>query len=248
MVIKKPILITLIVIFSITFLLSASMLVFTIVDREKAINDFEELAELVKLPEEQSPTVDQPPIKEEDETNSGSTATTPPQPAKPSITRNITLLNEMNKDCIGWVYIKGTKVNYPVMYSPSQPEKYLKKNFYGEYSGSGVPFVDARCDLESNNIIIYGHNMKNLTMFGGLRKYLDNNYLKSHSVIEFETLEGLQQYKITKVKKTDINDDWFTHNLYAKQDGKSYLTLSTCYGSNKNARLLIIAEKIVTTN
>ena len=246
MAIKKPVYITLIVIFSITFLLSASMLVFTIVDREKAISDFNELAEIVKLPNKQQ-TVDTPLPDEENDITSTPSATVPSQPAKPTITRNIALLNEMNKDCIGWVYIKGTKVNYPVMYTPSSPEKYLKKNFYGEYSGSGVPFVDARCTLESNNIIIYGHNMKNLTMFGGLRKYLDNSYLKNHPIIEFETLEGLQQYKITQVKKTDINDKWFTHNLYAKQDGKSYLTLSTCYGSNKNARLLIIAEKIVTT-
>lgn len=223
------------------------MFVFTIIDREKAKSDFEELAELVKLPEDQRPTVSVPTVPEEDSTSSTPSTSTPANPAPPPITRNIARLNEMNKDCIGWVYIKGTKVNYPVMYSPSSPEKYLKKNFYGSYSGSGVPFIDARCDLDSTNIIIYGHNMKNLTMFGGLRKYLDSNYLKSHPIIEFETLEGLYCYKITDVKKTDINDKWFTHNLYSKQDGKEYLTLSTCYGSNKNARLLVIAEKIIPT-
>ena len=86
--------------------------------------------------------------------------------------------------------------------------------------------------------------MKNLTMFGGLRKYLDKTYLKNHQIIEFETLDGLCYYKITQVKKTDINDSWFRHNITGKQDGKEYLTLSTCYGTNKNARLLIIAEKI----
>lgn len=244
MAIKKPIYIALIVIFSITFLLSASQFIFTVVDLEKAKRDFEELAELVELPKTENENIENTPIPDSNE-NSSQTTSSPSQPAKAPITRNIALLHQKNSDCIGWVYIKNTKVNYPVMYTPNSPEKYLKKNFYGEYSGSGVPFVDARCNLKSNNIIIYGHNMKNLTVFGGLRKYLDKNYLKNHPIIEFETLDGLYQYKITEVKKTDINDKWFTHNIYSSQDGKSYLTLSTCYGSNKKARLLIIAEKII---
>ena len=219
------------------------MLIFTVSDREKAKQDFDELAELVVLPEGESPTPDNqdPLVSEEDATSKPSNTA---KPSSPPITRNISLLKEMNSECVGWIYIKGTKVNYPVMHSPSNPEKYLKKNFYGQYSGSGVPFIDARCDLKSTNIIIYGHNMKNLTMFGGLRKYLDKSYLNSHPIIEFETSEGLSYYKITQVKKTTIKDTWFTHNLYAKQDGKEYLTLSTCTGTNKNARLLVIAEKI----
>ena len=232
---------TLIAIFSVLFTVSAVMLIMTFADREKAKNDFNDLAELVTTPteqpsdntESQAPDVSEP-------TQSTPTSQTTPAPA---ITRNIPLLQEMNSECIGWVYIKGTKVNYPVMYTPNNPEKYLKRNFYGKSSGSGVPFIDYRCKLDSTNIIIYGHNMKNLTMFGGLRKYLDKNYLKNHPIIEFETIDGLSYYKIIEVRKTDIYDSWFTHNLDGNRDGKEYLTLSTCYGTNKKARLLVIGVK-----
>lgn len=230
-----------IIFFSMLFVLSSVMLIMTVTDREKAKSDFEDLAEIVSTPQEDLPT-------ESDTTSSESHQTLTPKPTAPALTRNIPALIEMNNDCVGWIYIKGTRVNYPVMYTPTNPEKYLKKNFYGKYSGSGVPFIDSRCGLDSSNIIIYGHNMKNLTMFGDLRKYVNKSFLKNHPIIEFETLDGLNHYRIIEVRKTDIYDNWFTHNINGTQDGKKYLTLSTCTGTNKKARLLIIAEKQVETN
>lgn len=234
---KKSVKYTLIAVFSIMFLISAVMLIITVTDREKAKSEFNELAELVTTPATENTDSGEQPV-----TSAPAESSTPSQTA-PAITRNISLLHDMNKDCIGWIYIEDTKVNYPVMYTPNDPEKYLKRNFYGKYSGSGVPFLDSRCNSDSTNLIIYGHNMKNLTMFGGLRKYLDKNYLKAHPIIEFETLNSCVQYKIIEVRKTDIYDSWFTHNLDGNQDGKEYITLSTCYGTNKKARLLIIGVK-----
>ncbi len=231
---KKAVRYTLIAILSVVFVFSSVMLIKTVYENQKSKQQFDELAQLVTLPD----------TKENDSTTTSETSTpTTNTPTLQPITRNIALLNERNSDCVGWVYIKGTKVNYPVMYTPDKPEKYLKRDFYGRIMGSGTPFIDARCDLDSKNIIIYGHNMKNLTMFGGLRKYLDESYLKAHSTIEFETLMGCTKYDIIEVRKTDIKDSWFTHNLGGESDDNEYLTLSTCYGSNKNSRLLIIAVK-----
>lgn len=231
---KKGVRYTLITILTIIFVVSGAMVVITTIDRQKAKSDFDKLANLVTTPN-----------SEQDNTVSSNNQSNSSQLSEnlPIITRDISLLQEMNSECIGWIYIKDTKVNYPVMYTPENPEKYLKRNFYGKSSGSGVPFIDSRCNLKSSNIIIYGHNMKNLTMFGGLRKYLDAKYLASHPIIEFETANGLTYYKIIEVKKTDIYDDWFIHNLNGNRDGKEYLTLSTCYGTNKNARLLVIGVK-----
>lgn len=233
---KKAIHYTLIAILSVIFAFSSFMLIKTLCEYKKSKEQFDELAQLVT-------------ITDTDENNSNNTSTpntttsNPPSTTLHPITRNVALLNQRNNECVGWVYIKGTKVNYPVMYTPNKPEKYLKRDFYGRIMGSGTPFIDARCDLNSKNIIIYGHNMKNLTMFGGLRKYLDENYLKAHPTIEFETLDGCTKYDIVEVRKTDVNDSWFTHNLGGESDDNEYLTLSTCYGSNKNARLLVIAVK-----
>ena len=84
---------------------------------------------------------------------------------EPAAERNIPKLIAANTDCIGWLSIDGTNISYPVMHTPHDPQKYLRRNFYGEYSQSGVPFLDGRCDFQSTNLIIYGHNMKNGTMF-----------------------------------------------------------------------------------
>ena len=57
---------------------------------------------------------------------------------------SISELISMNSECFGWISIAGTNINYPVMHTPSNPQKYLNKNFYGEYSFSGTPFLDAQ--------------------------------------------------------------------------------------------------------
>ena len=98
-----------------------------------------------------------------------------PQEQKQS-TRNLTPLFEANRDCIGWIYIPNTAVNYPVMFTPKEPQKYLRKNFEGEYSVSGVPFLDGASTMEYDNLIIYGHNMKNGTMFSDITQYRDKAY------------------------------------------------------------------------
>ena len=57
---------------------------------------------------------------------------------------SISELISMNSECFGWISIAGTNINYPVMHTPSNPQKYLNKNFYGEYSFSGTPFLDSK--------------------------------------------------------------------------------------------------------
>lgn len=47
-----------------------------------------------------------------------------------------------NSECVGWICIHDTHVNYPGIHTPDNPQKHLRKNFYGEYSQSGVPFLD----------------------------------------------------------------------------------------------------------
>ena len=126
------------------------------------------------------------------------------------------------------------------MHTPSDPQKYLRRNFYGKYSQSGVLFLDGRCDLQSSNLIIYGHNMRNGTMFSDLKKYVDREFLNAHRTVKFETADGIRYFTVTKVLRTDITDAWYYR--IAAEDGRQ-LILSTCYGSGKDGRLLIIAAE-----
>ena len=152
------------------------------------------------------------------------------------------------------------------MHTPENPQKYLRRSFYGEYSQSGVPFLDRRCGLNSDNLIIYGHNMKNGTMFSSLRNYTDPAFCAAHSVIEFQTADGAEPYTVFTVAAVQKTDDWygfihaadstdFTEQAAAIMQkslydtgvtpvyGQQIITLSTCYGSGKNGRLIVAAVK-----
>lgn len=159
---------------------------------------------------------------------------------EPAAERNIPALIAANTDCIGWLSIDGTNISYPIMHTPHDPQKYLRRNFYGKYSQSGVPFLDGRCDLQSSNLIIYGHNMKNGTMFSDLKKFLNTDFLNAHRTVKFETADGVKTFTVTEVLKTNTADPWY--DRIAAEDGH-HLILSTCYGSGKDGRLLIIAEE-----
>lgn len=154
--------------------------------------------------------------------------------------RNLKELLKQNSDCIGWIYIPGTAVNYPVMHTPANPQKYLRRDFYGNYSQSGVPFLDARCDLVSTNLIIYGHNMRNGTMFSELKNYVNADFRKAHPIIEFETANGIYKFNVINAKTTDTADK--KYNEIYSSDGR-FLTLSTCYGNRKSGRILVTAKE-----
>lgn len=159
---------------------------------------------------------------------------------QPAAERNIQALIAENSDCIGWLSIDGTNISYPIMHTPSDPQKYLRRNFYGKYSQSGVPFLDGRCNLQNTNLIIYGHNMKNGTMFSDLKKYLNTDFLNSHRTVRLETADGVFLFTVTEVRRTNTADQWY--NRITSEDGRQ-LILSTCYGSGKDGRLLIIAAE-----
>lgn len=103
-----------------------------------------------------------------------------------------------------------------------------------------MPFLDGRCDLQSTNLIIYGHNMRNGTMFSDLKKYVNRDFLNAHRTVKFETADGVQTFTVAEVLKTNTSDAWY--DRIAAEDGRQ-LILSTCYGSGNNGRLLIIAAE-----
>lgn len=154
--------------------------------------------------------------------------------------RNIQPILLQNGDCIGWLCIPNTNINYPVMHTPNEPQKYLRLNFDKKYSSSGVPFLDYRCS-EETNLIIYGHNMKNGTMFSDLKKYLDSSFLNTHKIIELETADGVCYFEIVEVIKCDNTSEIY-NNITVTETRE--LMLSTCYGSSKKGRLVIRAKEI----
>ena len=217
---KSKVTTVLIVVLSLIMLGSVFMIGYELLSRQNDKNEFDKLAELV---EETASVSANEEIEKEN-----------------NYEKDISMLFKQNADFVGWLTIPDSEVNYPVMHTPKNPEKYLRKNFNGKYSMSGVPFVDYRCKLDSGNIIIYGHNMNNNTMFAHLVNYLNNDYKNSHQTILFQTKEELREYSVIEVRKTDIYDTIYS-NLYSEM--QDVLILSTCYGK-KEERLMVIAKRI----
>lgn len=109
-------------------------------------------------------------------------------------------LHQQNSDMIGWIKIEDTNINYPVMQTEiNNPTFYINRNFQKKESVLGIPFIDSRCTLESENIIIYSHNMRNGTMFGELTKYKEEEYYKKHRIIICDTIYEERKYEIIAV-------------------------------------------------
>ena len=179
---------------------------------------------------------------------------------------------EKNPDLAGWLTIPGTRIDYPVMYSPDEPERYLHANFEVSYSFAGLPFIDAACDPESGNRIIYAHNMLDGSMFRALLKYQQKDFWQRNPVISFNTLYEEQEYEVVAAfydkvyKKSDTNFKFYQfydtsdqssfdeamayyrgHALYdtgvTAQCGDLFLTLVTCAYQTENGRFVVVARK-----
>ena len=103
-------------------------------------------------------------------------------------------LYEENRDLVGWIKVDGTAIDYPVMQSTEEPQRYLRKGFDREYSLAGTPFLAAESTIGSEDVggassslnwLIYGHNMKSGTMFHDLLKYEDREFCEKHPTFTF---------------------------------------------------------------
>lgn len=180
-------------------------------------------------------------------------------------------LREENPDCIAWLSIPGTKIEYPVMHTPEDPEYYLKHSFLKKENVYGVPFLDGRCTLNSNHLILYGHTTKDNTVFTSLHKYQeDKNFLEDHQALRLETVGWEKEYEIiamdtvsTAMRENEWSiycwpeipkSEWenFFHELssssYFDEEkipdyGKQLLTLSTCTYTQADKRLVLVAAE-----
>ena len=168
-------------------------------------------------------------------------------------------LKEKNSEIIGWIYIPNTEIHYPVLQGKDN-EKYLKKSAIGKNNRAGSIFMDYRnnSNLLDDNTIIYGHNMKNGSMFGNLQAYKDQEYYNTHKeayyftpdkifalelVFGYTTSSDDKLYSLEKIDETVINE------MKEKTDFKSdvevseldkFLTLSTCAYETEDARYVVV--------
>ncbi|MCH5343692.1 MAG: class B sortase [Acetatifactor sp.] len=181
-------------------------------------------------------------------------------------------LYAINNEMVGWIEVLGTDINYPVMQGES--EYYLTHGYDRVEQKAGAIFVDEKVNFNPNDnfIVLYGHNMKDGSMFGQLDNYLDQKYFNEHPEFQFDTLYEEQLYEIVAVLQTKIlytNEEGFRfYQTYHYQDedtfndikkliqeeqvydtgiqleyGDSLVLLSTCEYSVENGRLVVVGRK-----
>lgn len=186
-------------------------------------------------------------------------------------------LEKVNPDVKGWIYIKGTGINYPIVQTTDNTT-YLHRTFEGTDSFIGAIFLDAECepDFSSENSIVYGHNLKNGQMFGMLKKHYDTEYnpeadYKEHQKVWIITPEEEIEYQVFAAREIDVNadSDVYTisfadeeayttylkeavekslYTLKTKPDStENILTLSTCTSSSEAGRFIVQATQIQKT-
>lgn len=181
-------------------------------------------------------------------------------------------LKETNPDFVGWIRIEGTKLDYPVVHTPDNPEYYLRRAFDGSYAVSGTPFIGEGCTVDSTNVLIYGHRMNNDTMFTPLLDYAGKAFWEEHREIKFDTVDRLQIYEVAAAFYIDIPqaDDedaffWYEYggdiegedfDYYVQQakahsyydtgveitEGDKLITLTTCAYNSDEQRFVVVAK------
>lgn len=141
-------------------------------ERQESADTYTDLENLISFPEVL-------PEEEPDETNLSESGETEPAPV--GLTIDFAGLEEINEDCVAWIYIEDTAINYPVVQG-SDNSYYLKHLIDGKWNSAGCIFLDSRVDsdISDRHSIIYGHHMKDGTMFSGLTKYKKQDYYEAH--------------------------------------------------------------------
>ena len=184
-------------------------------------------------------------------------------------------LQKENPEIVAWIEITGTNINYPVLQCADN-SYYMSHNYKKEYSIEGSIFLDKDYDwnIPSSNLLMYGHNNKNGTMFENLMKYKSEDFYKEHQTIKLTTNKEDAEYEIIAVflskvyykSETNVFRYYYFIDAQTEQEyndyvenskkaslydtgktaeyGEQLLTLSTCSYHTQDGRLAVVAKKI----
>lgn len=201
------------------------------------------------------------------------TQTESTEAAEPTMIPGYAEIYAENEDTVGWLKIEGTRLDYPVMQTPNDPNYYLYRDFDKNSSQRGSVYAWGDADIKepSDNVTLFGHNMADGSMFATLNNYVNKTYWEDNSLIFFDTLDEYHTYKIFAVFKTSANiGEGYSYHQFVDADteaefntfvktvkdlsfydtgitpvyGDKMITLSTCEYTLDNGRLVVCAVRI----
>ncbi|MGN0998601.1 MAG: class B sortase [Faecousia sp.] len=277
---KKVIYYTLLGVFLLVFLFSAGYLLKYMIESRQQNNFYENLSSQITGSTVERPTGGYVPPT----SNPGTGGATDPsqeetKASTPVTSNDLGILDEyypiyqQNTDMVGWIQIEGTVINYPVMQTPEQKDYYLKHNFEKKWSAWGCIYAREACDINapSDNITLYGHHMKDGSMFSGLDRYWYRENWEAQPFIYFDTLYEYRTYQIFAMFLTSATPgEGFAYHVFSDANtaeefdafiaqakelsmydtgitpvfGDQILTLSTCYGADLDYRYVVMAVRV----
>ena len=263
---KKLLFTVTVILLLVAFSVSAFMVGKYVIEGKKSEDRFAELANQASA----AATTEAPTEATEDSTGptEGTTA-----PTEPKMIAGYEEIYNQNNDLVGWIKMEGTRMNYPVMQTPDDPNYYLYRDFDKKDStrGSIYAWGDADINMPSDNITIFGHNMADGSMFNCLGAYTSKYAWENNPLIIFDTLYEYHTYKIFAVFKTSANvGQGFSYHKFVDAAnekefndfvakckdlsfydtgitpvyGDKLIALSTCEYTLDNGRLVVCAVRI----
>jgi len=186
------------------------------------------------------------------------------QPTWTIVDNPLMSLYEKNNDLVGWIKIDDTRIDYPIVKGKDN-DFYLERDFNRQASRAGSIFMDYRNigDFQDKHTIIYGHRMKNTTMFADLVRFKDSKFYESHRIIAIDTLYGRKEYELFAAYTTST-DFYFIETRFdaltqqdfideiqkrsdhdwdvAIDENDRILTLATCAYDYEDARFVVHAR------
>ena len=270
---KKVLFTTVVVLLLAAFCVSAFMVGNYLIEGKQQSDRYGELSNIAAngQTETAAPENAAPETTEPAQTETAPQETT--EPTEPGMLPGYKEIYEMNNHVVGWIKMEGTKMDYPVMQTPDEPNFYLYRDFDKKNSKRGSIYAREVCDVNepSDNITIFGHNMADGSMFACLGNYTNKHAWENNSLIFFDTLNEYHTYKIFAVFKTSANigQGFSYHQFVDAQNeaefdefvatckklsfydtgitpvyGDKLICLSTCEYTLDNGRLVVAAVRI----
>ena len=198
---KKTLFIVTVLLLVAAFGISAFMVGNYLLDGKKQAERMDDLSQIVSNAQTET-------TEETEAATEGTTETTAPRPTTAGgMLPGYKDIYDQNNDTVGWIKMEGTKINYPVLQTPSDPNYYLYRDFDKKQSkrGSIYAWGDADINKPSDNITLFGHHMADGSMFACLNDYTSKDAWDKNNLIFFDTLTEYHTYKIFAVFKTSAN-------------------------------------------
>ena len=272
----KRLRIALLAVFSLIFVVSAVMLIYEGIEYKKNEEVYNQAQEVAGLPNMDnlggtikpigtgdSPSATEDPLSPDGTGGSASA----PGTGDESVTTPVTLpeydgpdpymevlsgldlaaLKKQNSDVIGWIYITDSKVNYPIVYYTDN-DYYLYRNYLKQDNKGGSIFLETNCSpaFSDFNTVIYGHRMKNRSMFGSLVYYKGIQYWSEHPNVYIVTESGVRKYVIFAAY--EVPTDGTTYRLAFADDNEkqSFINYASKRSVIKTGLKPTVADDIIT--